>query len=115
MLSDWPVGIYDFRDHIGSMMGLMESKPEGMQTKGGETSLVSFVLRFVQGNAKNQSASAITDWHGMIKHVQTGTEESFTCMVDALAFMARYIDLADLDEIVQDAQRCTTDTISLSQ
>jgi hypothetical protein len=97
------------------MMTSIESKPDGVQTDGSGTSLVSFVLRFVQGNAENRRTSAITDWHGMIKHVQTGTEESFTCMVDALAFMARYIDLADLDEIVRDVERGATDTISLSR
>jgi hypothetical protein len=101
---------------VMNMIGSRESKHERVRRKGARTSVASFVLRFVQGNMENPSDSASANWYGLIKHVQTDTEESFTCMVDALYFMARYINLTDLDEIISTAESGATaaDKVSLS-
>ncbi|MBC8445692.1 MAG: hypothetical protein H8D74_00685 [Chloroflexi bacterium] len=82
-----------------------------------QTSVASFVLRFVQERTENPPAPANADWYGLIKHVQTDTEERFTRLVDALAFMARYIDLASPDEIISAAESYTAaiDEISHSE
>ena len=69
-----------------------------------QTRVTSFILRFVQERTKDPPTPANADWHGLIKHVQTDTEERFTRLVDALAFMARYVDLANLDEIILAAE-----------
>jgi len=69
-----------------------------------QTNVASFILRFVQEEIGNQPAPAKADWHGLIKHVQTDTEERFTRLVDALAFMTRYVDLDNLDEIIRAAE-----------
>ena len=72
--------------------------------------MASFMLRFVQGNTENRSGSASTTWYGLIKHVQTDTEESFERMIDALSFMVRYIDLADIHEIIRATKSGATAT-----
>jgi len=69
-----------------------------------QTNVASFVLRFVQEEIGNQPAPARADWYGLIKHVQTDTEERFTRLVDALVFMTRYVDLDNLDEIIRAAE-----------
>ena len=45
--------------------------------------LVSFVIRFVREASENQQAR----WRGVIKHVQSNSEASFTQFSEALAFM----------------------------
>lgn len=75
-----------------------------------QTNVASFVLRFVQEEIGNQPAPARADWHGLIKHVQTDTEERFTRLVDALVFMARHVDLDDLDEIIRAAENDAVST-----
>ncbi len=69
-----------------------------------QTNVASFILRFVQEEIGNQPSPTKADWHGLIKHVQTDTEERFTRLVDALAFMTRYVDLDNLDEIIRAAE-----------
>ncbi len=66
-----------------------------------QTSVASFVLRFVQETTDTPTIPAKDDWYGLIRHVQTDTEERFTRLVDALAFMARHVDLADVEEIIR--------------
>lgn len=51
----------------------------------------SFVLRFVQ-NAPGDHAS---QWHGVVVHVQTNEEKSFSDFADAIAFISRYVPLGD--------------------
>jgi hypothetical protein len=45
----------------------------------------SFVLRFVE--------DVPDTWHGVIVHVQTNEDQSFSDFADAVAFMARYVEL----------------------
>jgi hypothetical protein len=61
-----------------------------------QTNVVSFVLRFVQETTNGPAASTKANWYGLIRHVQTDYEERFTCLVDLVAFISRYVDLADL-------------------
>jgi hypothetical protein len=64
-----------------------------------QTNVVSFVVRFVQktttlpGTDPSEGA-----WHGVVKHVQSNEEQRFSRLVDALAFMAKYVNLESLAE-----------------
>ena len=62
-----------------------------------QTNITSFVLRFVQETSIDATTQPPqTDWHGIIKHVQTNNEQHFMDFADAIAFIAKYIDLDDL-------------------
>jgi hypothetical protein len=50
--------------------------------------LVSFVLRFVREAGEEQQAR----WRGVVKHVQSNSEASFSQFSEALAFMQRYVN-----------------------
>jgi len=50
--------------------------------------LVSFVLRFVREAGEEQQAR----WRGVVKHVQSNTEASFSQFSEALAFMQGYVN-----------------------
>ncbi len=58
-----------------------------------ETKVSSFMLRFVQEGDSDRGSKA-TGWHGTIRHVQSNKQLRFTCMEDALKFMADYVPLA---------------------
>jgi hypothetical protein len=49
---------------------------------------VSFVLRFVREAGDEQQAR----WRGVVKHVQSNTEASFSQFAEALAFMQNYVN-----------------------
>ena len=66
-----------------------------------QTNVVSFVLRFVQETTDPPAAPAKEDWYGLIRHVQTDKEERFVCLMDAIAFISRYIDLAEIEMIIR--------------
>ena len=53
-----------------------------------EQEMVSFVLRFVREAGEEQQAR----WRGIVKHVQSNTEASFSQFSEALAFMQRYVN-----------------------
>jgi hypothetical protein len=53
-----------------------------------EQDLVSFVLRFVREAGEEQQAR----WRGVVKHVQSNTEASFSQFAEALAFMQGYVN-----------------------
>jgi pterin-4a-carbinolamine dehydratase len=61
-----------------------------------ETIISSFVVRFVQDRA-DQLEHRITGWRGLITHVQTEEEQQFTRFAEAVAFMARFVDLGKSD------------------
>ncbi len=50
--------------------------------------LVSFVLRFVREAGEEQQAR----WRGVVRHVQSNTETSFSQFSEALAFMQGYVN-----------------------
>jgi hypothetical protein len=50
--------------------------------------LVSFVVRFVREASEEQQAR----WRGVVKHVQSNTEASFSQFSEALAFMQGYVN-----------------------
>ena len=50
--------------------------------------MVSFVVRFVREAGEEQQAR----WRGIIKHVQSNTEASFSQFSEALAFMQGYVN-----------------------
>ncbi|MFQ5419246.1 MAG: hypothetical protein ACE5FD_05960 [Anaerolineae bacterium] len=54
-----------------------------------ETTIASFILRFVQDHDAAQTPGE--KWHGVIRHVQTSEETRFTDITEALAFMAGYV------------------------
>ncbi len=56
-----------------------------------EANLTSFVLRFVSDQAADDPAT--TSWHGVIRHVQTNQERSFTRWAEAQAFIQQYVEL----------------------
>lgn len=57
-----------------------------------ETSVNSFILRFVQGQPSENSQDVLT-WHGVIRHVQSKQEIRFTHIEEALNFVASYVDI----------------------
>ena len=59
----------------------------------GETSLDSFVLRFVR-RPEEPSHPAIV-WHGIIRHVQSNSERAFSRWGDAVSFISEFVDLAE--------------------
>jgi hypothetical protein len=67
-----------------------------------QTNIASFVLRFVHETATDGTADpSRTDWHGVIKHVQTNNEQHFSCFADAVAFIAKYVTLDESVSIVR--------------
>jgi hypothetical protein len=58
-----------------------------------ETSLDSFVLRFMQETRPGEQARRTPAWHGIIRHVQSNTERHFTRWTEASAFIAEFVDL----------------------
>lgn len=58
-----------------------------------ETTVNSFVVRFVQETAAH-SGAGIKPWHGIIRHVQSSQETRFTRIEEALAFMHGYVDIS---------------------
>jgi hypothetical protein len=66
-----------------------------------QTNIASFVLRFVQETTTDANIDPTrTDWHGVIKHVQTNDERHFTCIADAITFIANYVTLDESVKIV---------------
>lgn len=62
-----------------------------------ETRLRSFVVRFVSTEACADAARPMTDWYGVIRHVQSNSERHFTRWDEALEFMSQYVDLRQPD------------------
>ena len=56
--------------------------------------IASFILRFTQ-EQPSHTRSAVGAWRGVIRHVQTEEEIHFLRILDALAFIARYVDISD--------------------
>ena len=55
--------------------------------------ITSFVIRFIQtGSSERQS------YRGSILHVQTNQEAAFSHWEDAVAFIQRFVDLAEGEE-----------------
>lgn len=60
-----------------------------------QTSLVSFVLRFVLDEPSSRGAMrSLPRWHAVIRHVQTNEELHFARWEDAVAFIEQYVNLA---------------------
>lgn len=58
-----------------------------------ETNVDSFVLRFVRETSAGETKAQSPAWRGIIRHVQTNRERSFTRWADALTFISEYVDL----------------------
>lgn len=58
-------------------------------------SVESFVLRFVQ-DAPSNGADSVRPWHAVVVHVQTNEEKTFTDFADAVAFIARYVQIGEV-------------------
>ncbi len=63
------------------------------QSLNSETRLRSFVLRFISNEAASHDAQPITEWYGIIRHVQSDDERHFTRWEEAAEFIAQYVDL----------------------
>ncbi len=57
----------------------------------------SFIIRFVQDLPDDSIAPGLQAWRGVVIHVQTNEEKHFTHLADALAFMAKYVPVGDLN------------------
>jgi hypothetical protein len=66
----------------------MSTQPE--PTVSGESSLDSFVLRFVHGA---DDAPRPVVWHGVIRHVQSNRERAFNRWGDAVSFINEFVDI----------------------
>lgn len=61
-----------------------------------ETTVLSFVLRFVQEHdplEQTDSQANTAGWRGTIRHVQTNEELRFTHIQEALQFLAQYVEI----------------------
>ncbi len=56
-----------------------------------ETTINSFVLRFVQEQTPSKDSE--TAWHGVIRHVQSNEKIRFTRIEDALGFVTGYVEI----------------------
>lgn len=61
-------------------------------TVSGESSLDSFVLRFVRSPEAPPHSAA--PWHGVIRHIQSNRERAFNRWEDAVKFINEFIDIA---------------------
>ena len=57
-----------------------------------EATIASFILRFTQEHDSEAEPSGVA-WRGVIRHVQTNEQIRFIQIEDALAFVARYVDI----------------------
>ncbi len=60
-----------------------------------ETNVDSFVLRFVREASAAEVQGQGSAWRGVIRHVQTNRERSFTRWADALTFIREFVDLCE--------------------
>lgn len=63
-----------------------------------DTNLVSFVLRFVCEPLSGEPACPMANWHGVIRHVQSNTEQHFTRWAEAVAFIRQRVRLEQDEE-----------------
>jgi hypothetical protein len=57
-----------------------------------ESQVLSFMVRFVYDEASPAGAGR-PPWRGLIRHIQSNTEQPFTHWAEAVAFMERYVAL----------------------
>lgn len=57
-----------------------------------ETTIDSFVLRFVHGQPAEMGVM-MTGWHGTIRHVQSDEQHRFVDIEEALHFIAAFVDI----------------------
>lgn len=60
-----------------------------------ETNISSFLIRFVDATVANHEARRT--YRGVIRHIQTGDELSFTRWAKATDFIQRFFPIDDLD------------------
>jgi hypothetical protein len=60
-----------------------------------ETNISSFLLRFIDDSQSVEQAE--TAYRGVIRHIQSGDELSFTRWVDVENFIQQYFPVEDLD------------------
>ena len=60
-----------------------------------ETSLDSFVLRFVQESGSDEEPARPRRWYGIIRHAQSNRERHFTHWDDARTFISEFVDLRE--------------------
>lgn len=76
------------------MVAAMAHAPDNLDAlTAPETHLVSFVLRFVSDGPPDPGQGPAAGWHGLLRHVQTNAELHFTRWEEAVAFLARHVDL----------------------
>jgi hypothetical protein len=62
--------------------------------------IASFILRFTQ--EPPDSGPSGCAWRGVIRHVQDNEQAHFTRMEEALAFIARYVDIAEAGAVEEE-------------
>ncbi len=53
------------------------------------TTIASFILRFIRESLPDHPSGA---WRGIVRHIQSGEQRSFTRLEDALTFIIRYVE-----------------------
>lgn len=56
-----------------------------------QTVVTSFVIRFRQEQTGGLSTPP---WRGLIRHIQTSQEAHFTCIEDAVDFIAQFVEVS---------------------
>ncbi len=60
-----------------------------------ETNISSFLLRFIDVTQPVDQADTV--YRGVIRHIQSGEELSFTRWIEAMEFIQHYFPVEDLD------------------
>jgi hypothetical protein len=60
-----------------------------------ETNISSFLIRFIDAAQSNHEAKST--YRGLIRHIQSGDEVSFTRWAEATDFIQRFFPLKDVD------------------
>lgn len=68
------------------------------------TTIASFILRFIRESSPDAPSGA---WRGIVRHIQTGEQFGFTCLEDAMAFIARRVEApSETEEPREEGTEC---------
>lgn len=55
----------------------------------------SFIVRFIENQPASGRKEGLTNWRGVIVHIQSNESKGFSRLADAIAFISRYIRIGD--------------------
>ncbi len=55
----------------------------------------SFIIRFIENRPAPGRKDDLSDWRGVIVHIQSNKSRGFVKLADAVAFISRYVRIGD--------------------